>query len=234
MNKTCLITVVAASLLLSGCELDTVVTGPMKDETIALDLNNAQRADVELDMGAGELNVRGGTAKLLQGHVQYNIPNGRPEVVDNNNGQTATVSIKQPQHARLGGKMRYRWDFELNDGIPLDVRVNCGAGDARLELRDLNLNNVTVHMGAGRVNLDLDGHPNNSYSVSVQGGVGEAIIRLPRNVGIRAQAHGGLGSIEVHGLTKHDDYYSNDLYGNAKVNVLLQVEGGIGDVRIIA
>jgi hypothetical protein len=53
-------------------------------------------------------------------------------------------------------------------------------------------------------------------------------------VGIRAEAHGGLGSIDVRGLTKHDGYYSNDLYGNAKVNIVLKVEGGIGEIRIFS
>jgi hypothetical protein len=232
MNKTSWLSVTAL-LLLAGCEFDTTPTGPIKNESISLDLNKAQRANVQLDMGAGELDLRGGTSKLLQGQVEYNVPNWRPEVVDNNDGQTATVTIKQPEHAHFGGRSRYRWDFALNDQVVLDLHVNCGAGQAKLELGDLDLDDLTIHMGAGQVNLDLDGQPKRSYSVNVQGGVGQAVIRLPRNVGIRAQAHGGLGSIDVSGLTKHEGYYSNDLYGTAKVNVLLQVEGGIGEIRII-
>ena len=225
--------VLAISLLLAGCEFDHTVTGPLKSDTISLDLNNAQRATVELDMPAGELKVRGGATKLLQGHVEYNVPEWRPEVVDNNNGQTANVVIRQPEHGHGGGNKRNRWDIEINDQVMLDLNLNCGAGRARLELGDLDLNNVNVHMGAGQIEMDLEGHPARSYSVNVAGGLGQAVIRLPRGVGVRAQAHGGLGSIEVHGLTKHEGYYSNDLYGNAKVNVLLQVEGGIGEIRIL-
>lgn len=232
MNKTICGGLLAISVLLGGCEFDRTVTGPMKEDTISLDLNNAQRANVELDMPAGELTVRGGAAKLLQGHVEYNVPAWRPEVVNNNNGQTATVVVRQPEHGH-GGNRRNRWDIELNDHVTLDLNLSCGAGRARLELGELDLNNVNVHMGAGQVDVDLEGHPMRSYTVNVAGGVGEAIIRLPRDVGVRAQAHGGLGSIEVRGLTKREGYYSNDLYGTAKVNVLLQVEGGIGQIRIL-
>lgn len=224
---------IAISLLLCGCEFDRTVTGPLKDENVSLDLNNAQRAHVELDIPAGELKIRGGAAKLLQGHLEYNVPEWQPEVVDKNNGQTAEVVIRQREHGHAGGNRRNRWDIEINDQVMLDLNLNCGAGRARLELGELDLNNVNVHMGAGQVELDLEGHPTRSYNVSVAGGVGQAIVRLPRDVGVRAQAHGGLGSIEVRGLSKHEGYYSNDLYGNAKVNVVLQVEGGIGQIRIL-
>ena len=224
----------AISVLLGGCEFDRTVTGPLKNDTISLDLNNATHANVEFDIPAGELSVRGGAAKLLEGHVEYNVREWQPEVVDNNNGQTANIVIRQPEHGSHGGNKRNRWDVELNDHVMLDLNLNCGAGRARLELGDLDLNNVSVHMGAGQVDLDLEGHPTRSYSVHVAGGVGQAIIRLPRDIGVRAQAHGGLGSIDVRGLTKHEGYYSNDLYGNSKVNVLVEVEGGIGEIRILA
>ena len=90
-------------------------------------------------------------------------------------------------------------------------------------------------MGAGQVDLDLRGNPTRDYDVSVRGGVGQATIRLPQNVGIWAEARGGLGSITVTGLNKSgDDQWQNDLYDKAKVNVRLTVEGGIGEIRIIA
>jgi hypothetical protein len=233
MNKAYRIALIPGLLLLASCEFDNTVTGPVKDETISLDLNHAQRANVEFDLAAGELTVRGGASKLLNGHVEYNVPQWQPQVTDNNDGQSANVTIRQPEHGHTGGNRRNRWDMELNDSILLDLNLNCGAGRARLELGDLTLNNVNVHMGAGQVDMDLEGHPTRSYSVNIAGGVGQATVRLPRGVGIRAQAHGGLGSINVQGLTKHDDYYSNDLYGSAKVNLLLQVEGGIGEIKII-
>jgi hypothetical protein len=236
MNIACgsaLIGAAMVSLALTGCEFDHTVTGPLRTQTISLDINKAQQANVKLEMAAGELEVRGGTPKLLDGRVEYNVPHWQPEVVDNNDGQVADVTIRQPEHGHVGGNTKYRWDLQLNDTIPLDLEFNCGAGQGKLELGDLNLRNVNVHMGAGQVDLDLDGHPAHSYTVNVAGGVGQATIRLPRNVGVRAEAHGGLGSIEVRGLTKRDDYYSNDLLNSAKVNVFIKVEGGIGEIRIL-
>jgi hypothetical protein len=227
----------AITLNLVACDFDggnSVRTGPIKDQSITLDLNRATQANVELDMAAGEMKVRGGTAKLVDAHIEYNVPEWQPQVTDSNSGGIANVVIKQPGHVHASGHdTRNTWDLLLNDQVAMDLNLSCGAGKARLELGDLNLRNVNVHMGAGEVTLSLEGRPTHDYSVDVAGGVGEATIRLPHDVGIRAEAHGGLGSIEVSGLTKHDDYYSNDLYGHSKVNVSLKVSGGIGQIRIL-
>ena len=223
----------AALLVLMGCEFDHAVTGPLEQEPVAVDLGPADHANVELDIGAGELAVRGGAQKLLEGQFEYNVPEWKPQVRSSITGSHATVTIKEPENVRMGGNRRYHWDLELNDKVALDLALNCGAGQARLNLGDLDLRSVTVHMGAGQVDLDLRGHPTRDYDVNVSGGVGQATVHLPQGVGVRAEAHGGIGSIDVNGLEKRGDHYENSLYDNAKVNVRLRVEGGIGEIRII-
>lgn len=220
-------------LLLGGCEFDNEPSGPLHDEPVAIDLGHADHADVELDMGAGEMILRGGSQKLLDGHFEYNVADWRPKVTSSLSGAYATVTIREPKDVRVGGKRRYLWDLALNDNMLLDLALNCGAGQARLSLGDLDLRSVTVHMGAGQVDLDLRGHPAHDYDVNVSGGVGQATIWLPQDVGVRADAHGGIGSIDVTGLEKHGDHYENSLYDNAKANIRLRVEGGIGEIRII-
>ncbi len=184
-------------------------------------------------MGAGEMKLRGGAQKLLEGRFEYNVAAGKPTVRQSVSGSHATVTIQEPQNVRLGGNRRYLWDLELNDSVLLDLALNCGAGEARLALGELDLRSVDVHMGAGEVDLDLRGHPTRDYDVNISGGVGQATVRLPQAVGVHAEAHGGLGSINVSGLEKRGDYYENDLYDKAKVNVRLKVEGGVGEIRII-
>jgi hypothetical protein len=112
------------------------------------------------------------------------------------------------------------------------MAVNCGAGQARLNLGSLQLRTLAVHMGAGQVDLDLRGKPTKDYDVKIDGGVGQATVALPKGVGVWAEAHGGLGSINITGLEKKGDHWENDLYDKAKVNVKLQVNGGIGEIRI--
>jgi hypothetical protein len=221
-------------LLLAACGFDHTVTGPLRDEPISIDGPNVERANVEFDMGAGEMNLRGGSSKLLEGRFDYNVDSWKPVVTSSVNGSHATVTIKQPEHVRLGGNAHNTWDLQLADRALLDLALNFGAGRAQLDLGTVHLRNLEVHMGAGQVQLDLRGKPTRDYEVKINGGVGQATIQLPADVGIWAKASGGLGSITVTGLTKQGDHWENDLYDKAKVNIRLEVNGGVGEIRISA
>ncbi len=228
------VAVVPFIVLLGGCVINTDESGGrLRDEPVSVDLGHANEANVRLEMAAGEMTVRGGAQKLLEGHFEYNVPDWRPKVSNSMDGTEATITIREPEGVRTAGNHHYRWDLDLNNNVLLDLSLNCGAGKARLDLGDLELRSVRVQMGAGQVDLDLRGHPTRDYEVDVSGGVGQATIRLPDNVGVRAEAHGGLGSIDVSGLEKHGDYYENSRYGSAKANIRLKVEGGIGQIRLI-
>jgi hypothetical protein len=226
--------VAAAALVVAGsCEYRRAEIGPLHEEPVSIDLGKIERANVQLDLGAGELIVRSGVGKLLRGRFEYNVAAWKPEVTYSANGSSADLTIRQPHGAGGFGNTRNTWDLELNDRVLLDFTLNCGAGQSRLEMGDLDLQHVAVSIGAGQVDLDLRGKPSHDYDVKVSGGVGQATVRIPEDVGVRAEAHGGIGHIDVTGLEKRGDHYENSLYGNSKVNVRLKVEGGIGEIRII-
>ncbi len=224
----------ASLLALTACQFDTTPTGPTRETSIHLEKGSTETANVDLNMAAGEMNLSGGASKLVEGRFEFNVPSWDPEVKTTNDGSEATIRISQPHNAHLGGDRHYVWDLQLNNQVLLNLAINCGAGQAKLDLGDLDLRQVQVHMGAGQVNLDLRGKPTRDYQVDISGGVGQATVHLPEDVGIWAEAHGGLGSVTVTGLDKKDDHWQNNLYDKAKVNVHLKVEGGIGEIRIIA
>jgi hypothetical protein len=226
--------VMMACLCLGGCGFDEMTNvGPERHDDVHLDGANVEKANIELDMGAGQLDVDGGADKMVDGTFTYNVAAWKPTLNSSMNGSHATVTIRQPRGTRGGGRTKYVWDLRLNDRILTDLSINCGAGQAKLNLGTLALRSLTVHMGAGQVRLDLSGgQPASDYEVTMEGGVGQADIRLPKGVGVWASAHGGIGSVNVSGLEKHGDHWENDLYNKSKVTVKLQVNGGIGEIRI--
>jgi len=223
----------AAFSVLTACQFDTSPPGPLRETSVNIDRGNAERAQVDLDMGAGEMTVSGGANELVQGRFSFNVPSWEPKVDSTKSGSRAIVRIMQPNKHHMGGNRQYKWDLQLNNDVLLDLAANCGAGRATLDLGELALRHVQVHMGAGEVNLDLRGTPEHDYEVEIAGGVGQATVHLPRGVGIWAEARGGLGSINVTGLEKQDNHWQNDLYDKEKVNVRIKVEGGIGEIRLI-
>jgi predicted membrane protein len=122
----------------------------------------------------------------------------------------------------------------FNDQKPLDLDVNCGAGETRLDIGELELRHVKVSMGVGELRMDLHGAPKHDYDVSIHGGIGQATVYLPSDVGIEANAEGGIGDIHVSGLEKHGGRYVNQALGKAQTTIRLDIQGGIGEIRLIA
>jgi len=114
------------------------------------------------------------------------------------------------------------------------LRIEFGAGEAQLNLGSLDLRSVDIQIGAGTLRLDLRGAPTKDYSVRIRGGVGEATVYLPKEIGISATAVGGIGDISVTGLRKSGERYVNDSYERAAVRIRLDIKGGVGSIRLIA
>lgn len=232
-NSRFSILIVAISAALStGCVVNERGSGKLHNESRSVDLDQTEEVRVELKVGAGQLTVRGGSPKLMEGDFTYTRPVMRPVVRYDATGFRGHLLIEQPGHVHNSNVNR--WDLRLNDAKPLDVNVEMGAGEGRLELGSLSLRNVDIHMGVGELRLDLRGTPKNDYSVSVRGGVGEATIFLPHDVGIVAEAKGGIGGINARGLEKADGRYTNSAYGHARTTVRLDIRGGIGAINLIA
>jgi len=84
-----------------------------------------------------------------------------------------------------------------------------------------------------QVELDLTGPRESDLDVTVKGGVGQATIRLPRDVGVRAHAAGGIGSIDAEGLKKDGSDYTNEMWGKTPHKITLDVQGGIGSIELV-
>ena len=190
---------------------------------------------VDLRMGAGDLRVNDGAAKLLRADFAYSVPSWKPVVRYNRSGTHGVLTVEQPgkNHAALGNT-KYSWDLQLNKKVPLDLAVHFGAGQARLDLGSLQLRGVEVEMGVGQLDLDLRGVPRHSYNVGIHGGIGEATVHLSSDAGIYAEAHGGIGGIKVRGLQHEDGHWVSPAYDRAENKIRIEIHGGIGQINVIA
>jgi hypothetical protein len=219
------------ALCLAGCVIDSTPTGPLQYDSFHLDKDRSEVVKVNLNMGAGKLQVGSGTEKLLQAYFTYNVPSWKP-VVKYDAG-TLTIDQGNARHNFSPGRSKYEWDLRFNRETAFDFGVNFGAGEAQLDLGSLNLRSVDVQMGVGKLNLDLRGRPQHDYNVHIQGGIGEAVVRLPAGAGVYANAEGGIGEVKTRGLKKEGDHWENDAYATAKVKVRVDVQGGIGSITLI-
>jgi hypothetical protein len=223
----------AGALCLTGCVVE-VHSGPTRHEFREFEKKGVERLRLDFHMGAGQLKVRGGASQLTRADFAYNVDSWKPEVSYHTLGGAADLSIEQPgsSHTHVGDTT-YTWDIQLANDVPTELNAHLGAGEARMDLGSLTLRRVEVEMGVGELRMDLRGTPTHDYDVRIRGGVGEATVHLPRDVGIYASGSGGIGEIHTEGLRKQGDHWVNDAYSEAKVRIHVDVEGGIGQINLI-
>jgi hypothetical protein len=208
--------------------------GKLQRESKSVDPQNAQFARAKLQMGAGELNLTGGADQLMDGDFSYNVADWKPKVSYDVSGDKGDLVVRQggSEGSNLTGEARNEWDISLNDELPTDLVVQMGAGESDLDLDSLTLEGLKLQMGAGKTTVDLTGDYAQAFDASIQGGVGEATVLLPSEVGVKAKAEGGLGKINAEGLKRVGDSYVNDAYGESNVNLSVDVKGGVGDINL--
>jgi hypothetical protein len=226
--------VACAAIVLAGCEFNSENAGPVEHEAKSVELDKSEMVRVEIKMGAGELQVAGGSPKLMDADFTYNVSSWKPIVRYDASSFRGQLSIEQPHTSHGRSNVTYKWDLRLNNGVPMDVVADLGAGQARMDVGSLSLRSVTVNMGVGELRLDLRGTPKRDYDVQVNGGVGHATVYLPKDVGVDANATGGIGHISVTGLEKEGSRWRNPGHENAPVTIHLDMKGGIGDIELIA
>lgn len=227
------VSLLAMALLGAGCVYRPRYETRDMRETRSVEAGEVESVRAQVEMGAGELRIDGGAGKLLEADFDYNVPEWRPEVRYNRSLSRGYLTVRQPSSVFRIGQRRYQWDLRFNNKTPLDLRVNLGAGQSDLHLAGLALDGLEIHMGVGTLRLDLDGAWRKDFHARIHGGIGTAEVRLPREVGVRVSAHGGLGGIHTRNLRRSGGYYVNDAYGRSDVTLRIEISGGIGQIELI-
>ena len=210
-----------------------VEVGDMETETKTVALGEAESVELELAMGAGELEVHAGAQDLMEATFSYNVERWKPEVDYSVFGRKGTLEIKQGKGRGVPmGSTRNRWDIALAKGVPLSIKIDFGAGEGDIDLRDLRLESLDIDMGVGDLTVDLSGDREQDLRVNVDGGVGSATLYLPEGVGVRAVVDKGIGSVDAENMQKDGNEYTNEAYGRSAVTINVKISAGIGSIDL--
>ncbi|MFE8703355.1 toast rack family protein [Cytobacillus sp. FJAT-54145] len=222
-----------ALLVLSGCNV--MATEKTEQKSIEVAKDDAEKLEVELNMGAGELIVSKGTGEWLEGEVVYNNDKLEPKVNYDMNGDEGHLIIEQKQKSLSNIKMgdiKNEWDLKLSNDVPIDLTVNAGASNTNLSLKGVQLTSLDVNAGVGDMTVDLTGEWNEGFNVDLKMGVGKTEVLLPKDVGVKIVSKKGIGSAEFKGfISQGDGVYVNDVYEDSDKVITVNTELGVGEVE---
>jgi len=222
---------VMMGLLAAGCG---EVSEEVHTDSEIVEMGGAESARVEINMGAGVLQIAGGAEDLLEADFTYSQESWKPEVNYAVSGSEGVLSIKQPSVTGVvpSPELRYEWALRFNSEVPMEMKIEMGVGGGELELGDLNLSKLDLDVGVGGANIALDGDWEADLDVTISGGVGGLKLTLPSDVGVRVEAESGLGGVDALDFQKEGDVYTNDAYGSSNVTLNVRIEVGIGGVEL--
>lgn len=225
-------TLVFSGLLLAGCAAELRV-GELQTESRSVAPQHAESIRVEIELGAGDLEVAAGADELLEADFAYNVAALRPEVEYSNR----TLSVRQPRMRGLPGlrdvgSFQNAWDLRLSDAVQMDLRVDVGAGEIDLQLAGLSLTRLDFGLGAGEGTIDLTGAWTRDLDVNVDVGAANIRILLPEETGVRVETEVGPTLITTSGLMKDGKVYTNGAHGVSDVTLYVSIDAGIGHVSL--
>ena len=212
------------------------------NETISVKSDGAESARLNLTLAAGDLALTGGAPAglLLSGGSQRSgaeVTDQRVSVRTADGRRTVDVRLNTEWNfdfpPRRSRSSEGRWILRHAEGIPTDIRVETGASDLDLDLRELNVQSLNVDGGAADIDVVL---PANAGRTTAEFSIGAADldITVPAGVAARIDFEGGVSSLNIDEsrFPKQGDRYVSPDFESAANRVTIKIEAGVSDITI--
>jgi len=200
-------------------------------------VGNIEQLDIEIDYGVGELTIDANSKpNLISGNIFYYPTKWDPEIKYTERGGTGVFSVN------TNHDNKYEWDigddfrlgsgfknfdnsleFSVPTGIPIEIDMDFGIGEANLDLTDLTLSRVMIDCGLGEMNVQmLKPNPMTCDFLKIDTGLGEFNAEGLGNLNAReVDIEVGMGSADI------------DFRGHFTNDVEIDIEVGMGSLDLV-
>ena len=195
-------------------------------KTEALD-SRLNTMDLDLNFGAGELNIGKGRADEL---IRYSIETYdsiNPDYYYTRSSGVANVFVSRNFKDNIVtiGKGNDIWNVNLTAQTMNNLDLNFGAVDADIDLRGINVNLLDIDCGASDVEITFDRFPT---IATIGSGASSFTFRFPKGYSVKIISEGGLVNNDLMGFTKKDGvFYSSDFSEDEYIEI--DINSGVSD-----
>lgn len=210
--------------------------GAVESHPVSQALGSAEQASVGLHPAIGSLRVGvlEDSNDLIQGEInrwkgetileEHGMRGGKGEFTLRSSGLAVLYPGTQG--------VRWGWDMLVSPRLPLDLDVSLGVGEVYLDLQSLQIATLDVSVGMGRTVLILPAE--GDCAGRIDGAIGELLIFVPEEMGLRIRSETGLANVNVpDGYAMDDGDYVSPGYANADDRTELWINQAIGRVVVM-
>ena len=122
--------------------------------------------------------------------------------------------------------------ISLNPKPIWEINLEMGAGKADFDLSQFKIGKIDVSGGAASFHIKL-GQPLKTTNVSVETGVSEVEIEIPRSAPCRIKIDSGLSSDSFEGFSEQGDgTYTTENYKGANNAIEIDLQGGMSKFEV--
>ncbi len=220
-----LITLAASIIFLSVG--NSICAGNIETLKKEIRLRDEEAVEINMEMGLANLEITTGKSNfILIAQVEYNPEKIKP-TIDYQEGTIGILEIESKKRHRVKTddfkKGENDWRLAFTDEIPLDIKLELGLGEGKIDLTNLRISNMNIDAGLSEIEVYFD-KPNREEldRFSIDSGLGELTVKGLLNANIdEFKFSGGLGASTL--------YFT----GNAIRPMEAKIEVGLGSVEII-
>ncbi len=210
-----------------------MTTAEVKEASIPL--GDAARARIHLHHGAGRLELRSGAAA---GELAGGSFGGGLDFRTERQGDLLDVRMQTPGEnwpvvTPWDWQGTLDWTCRLNGQVPLELDLEVGANEARLDLTELRVTELRLKTGASSTEVALPAAAGYTR-VKLEAGAAALKLRVPAGVAARIRAEGALASVDVDSLRfpRAGGVYQSADYDTAANKVEIEVNAAVGSVSV--
>ncbi|HXX56124.1 MAG TPA: DUF1700 domain-containing protein [Methanoregula sp.] len=128
----------------------------------------------------------------------------------------------------------YTREIRVSREVPVALDIKNPAGRTCLALGDLSLTSLVVRNGVGETLIDLTGYRGGNFDAAIKNGVGNLVLRLPKDCTTTLVLHRGVGSADVRGFVVNGDTYTTASPRPDAPRLNFRIRQGVGALTVEA
>jgi hypothetical protein len=193
-----------------------------------------QKANFNLEGGAGSFKLNGNTEKLFEANTQTSLVGFKSNTSINKLENSATVDLKMEEGniSIKNGEIKNEANIQLNEKPVWKIDLGIGAGKGDFDFSNYKVESLKVSTGVADMDIRL-GDKLNYSAVKIESGVASVTIEIPSSVGCELRIDGALNAKTLEGMDKiNSSLYRSPGYDKAEKKIEIDFEGGLTSVNI--
>lgn len=205
---------------------------PANGESFSVQLENAAKVALDIDLGASSVKVMGGAPR---GTAVSGTQGATINFKSRLNGDTLTVDIDAgPSFLPFLGPEGGSWVFQLTNEVPVSMKLDGGAASLDFDFTDTKLDFLGIEMGASSMTLKLPANAGRTL-IDVEAGAASMDITIPQGVAARIRIEQGASAQNID-LARFPEItsglYESPDFESAENKAEINLEGGANSITI--